>query len=133
MDQTRGARRQVTANSWELIARCADRVRIIEEPILGLIAAYTLVFKESSGEGVVILDAGDLLEQGALGEIASVSYPDVRKCSTNFVPCSSAQSSFWTALWSATSSPSRSLVLGNRYDDVIGSVYLREPYTLELP
>jgi len=68
-----------TDNSSEVIIRYADRMRIIEQPNLGSIAAYNRGFEESTGNVVVFLDADDLLAENALEEIASAWYPECAK------------------------------------------------------
>jgi glycosyltransferase involved in cell wall biosynthesis len=56
--------------SLAVIARYADRVRIIDQPNLGAFAAYNHGFAACTGEIVLFLDADDLLEPNALSRIA---------------------------------------------------------------
>lgn len=59
-------------DSLAVIARYADRVRLIDQPNLGAFAAYNRGFAASSGEIVIFLDADDLLEPDALSRVAAV-------------------------------------------------------------
>lgn len=60
-----------TDDSLRIIQRYAGQVVVIDQPNQGSIAAYNRGFAESSGDVVIFLDADDLLEPGALSQVAA--------------------------------------------------------------
>jgi glycosyltransferase involved in cell wall biosynthesis len=68
-----------TDDSREVIARYAGRVRVIEQPNSGSIAAYNAGFAAARGDVVVLLDADDVLEPSVLSRVAAAWGPDVAK------------------------------------------------------
>jgi glycosyltransferase involved in cell wall biosynthesis len=58
-------------DSASVIARYADRARVIAQPNQGHIASCNRGFAESRGELVIFLDADDLLEPDALSSVAA--------------------------------------------------------------
>lgn len=68
-----------TDDSREVLARYADRVRVIEQANQGAIAAYNAGFAASRGDIVVLLDADDALEPDALARVVAVWGPQVAK------------------------------------------------------
>lgn len=68
-----------TDDSRDVIARYADRVRVIEQRNSGSIAAYNAGFAASRGEVIVLLDADDELEPDALTHVIAVWSPQVAK------------------------------------------------------
>jgi glycosyltransferase involved in cell wall biosynthesis len=68
-----------TDDSAAVIARYADRIRIVEQANGGCVAAYNSGFFASSGEIVLFLDADDLLAPGALAAVAAAWSPRCAK------------------------------------------------------
>ncbi|RYZ02345.1 MAG: glycosyltransferase family 2 protein [Myxococcales bacterium] len=68
-----------TDDSREVLARYQDRVRVIEQPNRGHIAAYNAGFAASRGEIIVLLDADDALEPDVLSRVVAVWGPPVAK------------------------------------------------------
>ncbi|MDF3064445.1 MAG: hypothetical protein K0R38_46 [Polyangiaceae bacterium] len=68
-----------TDDSREVLARYADRVRVIEQPNRGSIPAYNAGFAACRGDIIVLLDADDVLEPDVLSRVASVWGPQVAK------------------------------------------------------
>jgi hypothetical protein len=68
-----------TDDSLQVIRRYADRVRIIDQPNGGSIAAFNRGFAETSGEVVMFLDADDLMAPEAVAEVAKVWTPACAK------------------------------------------------------
>ena len=68
-----------TDDSRSVIARYADRVRVIEQANGGSSAAYNAGFAASSGEIIVLLDADDALEPDALSRVVGRWSPKVVK------------------------------------------------------
>lgn len=68
-----------TDDSAAIISRYADRVRVIEQPNRGSIAAYNAGFAASVGELIVLLDADDWLEPGLLERVVGVWAEGVAK------------------------------------------------------
>jgi hypothetical protein len=65
--------------SLSVICGFADRVRIIDQPNRGSIAAYNAGFAASSGDVIVLLDADDWLEPQLLDRVVPLLKPDVAK------------------------------------------------------
>ncbi len=68
-----------TDDSREVIARYAERVRIIEQRNSGSIAAYNAGFAASRGDIILLLDADDELDPEALARVVAVWGPQVAK------------------------------------------------------
>lgn len=68
-----------TDASLAVISRYAERVVIIDQKNAGSIAAYNRGFEASHGDIVVLLDADDVLEPGALAKVVAVWSPEVAK------------------------------------------------------
>jgi glycosyltransferase involved in cell wall biosynthesis len=68
-----------TDDAPRVLARYADRARIIRQENQGSIAAYNRGFAEASGDVIVLLDADDWLEPSALSRIAQHWRPEVSK------------------------------------------------------
>lgn len=68
-----------TDDSLQVIQRYAPRVKIVDQPNQGSIAAYNRGFAESSGDVVIFLDADDLLEPGALLQVGARWHPSCAK------------------------------------------------------
>ena len=68
-----------TDGSLEVIQRYQERVHVVDQPNQGASAAYNNGFARSSGEIVLFLDADDLLEPGALSQIADAWSSDCAK------------------------------------------------------
>jgi glycosyltransferase involved in cell wall biosynthesis len=70
-----------TDDSMRVISRYAARahVRIIDQVNQGSVAAYNRGFAASAGDLVIFLDADDLLDPGALAEVAEAWYPACAK------------------------------------------------------
>jgi glycosyltransferase involved in cell wall biosynthesis len=66
-------------DSLSVISRYAGRVRIIDQPNRGSIAAYNAGFAASAGEVIVLLDADDWLEPELLTRVVPLLTPDVAK------------------------------------------------------
>lgn len=66
-------------DSLSVISGYAGRVRIIDQPNRGSIAAYNAGFAASSGEVIVLLDADDWLEPQLLSRVVPLFSPDVAK------------------------------------------------------
>lgn len=65
--------------SLSVISRYAGRVRIIDQPNRGSIAAYNAGFAACSGDVIVLLDADDWLEPQLLSRVVAVLSPEVAK------------------------------------------------------
>jgi len=68
-----------TDESLSVISRYADRVRVIDQPNRGSIAAYNAGFAASSGDVIVLLDADDWLEPGLVSRAVELLGPGVAK------------------------------------------------------
>jgi len=66
-------------DSLAVLASFGDRIKLIDQPNQGSIAAYNRGFAESSGDVIVLLDADDLLEPDALESVAAVWSQSVAK------------------------------------------------------
>lgn len=68
-----------TDDSLAVIQRYAGRVRVIDKPNEGMIPTFNRCFAESTGDVVIFLDADDLLEPGALAQVAAEWRPQCTK------------------------------------------------------
>lgn len=68
-----------TDGSESVIGAFGDRVRLVNQPNQGWIAAYNSGFAAARGEVVIFLDADDLLEPGALSAVAETWTPTAAK------------------------------------------------------
>ncbi len=68
-----------TDDSLSVISRYAERVRIIDQPNRGSIAAYNAGFAASSGDVILLLDADDWIEPQLLERVVPEFSPGVAK------------------------------------------------------
>jgi glycosyltransferase involved in cell wall biosynthesis len=68
-----------TDDSASAIGRYAERVQYIEQPNGGSISAYNAGYAASRGDIIVLLDADDTLEPGALTRVVASFRPSVAK------------------------------------------------------
>jgi glycosyltransferase involved in cell wall biosynthesis len=68
-----------TDDSPRVIGRYRDRVRIIDQPNGGSIAAFNRGFAEARGDIVMFLDADDLMAPEAVAEVARAWHPGCAK------------------------------------------------------
>jgi len=66
-------------DSLEVLSRFGSRIKLIDQPNQGSIAAYNRGFAESTGDVIVLLDADDLLEPDALASVAAVWSDELAK------------------------------------------------------